>query len=107
MNRCLKLWTLGLVAAGLTLPAVAQSSGEQTYKARCAMCHGQDGLATTPVAKMMNVPSFKSPAAMKHTEAQLMEITEDGKGKMPSFKDKLSHAQVEQVVAYIRSLQRK
>ena len=106
MNRCVRLWSLGLLIAALGVPALAQNNGEQTYKARCAMCHGPDGLATTPVAKMMNVPSFKSPAAMKHTEAQLVEITTDGKGKMPEFKDKLSAAQIHDVVAYIRHLQK-
>lgn len=105
MNRCFRMWTFGLVVAGLAVPVMAQNNGEQVYKARCAMCHGQDGLATTPVAKMMNVPSFKSPVAMKHTEAQLAEITRNGKGKMPSFAGKLSDAQIHDVVVYIRHLQ--
>lgn len=107
MNRTLKLWTLGLIAASLAVPVVAQNNGEQTYKSRCAMCHGQDGLANTPVAKMMNVPSFKSPMAMKHTEAQLTDITENGKGKMPAFKGKLTPAEIHAVVAYIHALQHK
>lgn len=107
VNRRMKLWSFGMVVASLAVPAFAQNNGKQIYSSRCAMCHGQDGLANTPVAKMMNVPSFKSPAAMKHTEAELTEITEDGKGKMPEFKSKLTHAQIEQVVAYIRELQRK
>lgn len=105
MNRTLKLWSLALVVAGLAVPALAQDSGKQIYASRCAMCHGQDGLATTPVAKMMNVPSFRSAAAMKHTEAQLAEITADGKGKMPEFRSKLSSAQIHDVVEYIRHLQ--
>lgn len=107
MNRCTRLWSLGILIASFAVPALAQNNGEQIFKARCAMCHGQDGLANTPVPKMMQVPSFKSPAVMKHTEAQLVAITENGKGKMPAFKGKLSHAEVEQVVSYIRSLQRK
>jgi cytochrome c6 len=106
VNRCGRLWFLGLLIATLAFPALAQNNGEQIYKARCTMCHGQDGLATTPVAKMMNVPSFRSPAAMHHTSAQMIDITNNGKGRMPSFKGTLTAAQVEQVVAYIRHLQR-
>jgi len=106
VNRSVRLWSLGLLIAALAFPALAQNNGEGIYKARCAMCHGQDGLATTPVAKMMNVPSFRSPAAMHHTAAQLIDITNNGKGKMPAFKGKLTEAQIEQVVEYIRHLQR-
>jgi cytochrome c6 len=106
VNRSVLLCSLGLLITALAVPALAQTNGEQVYKARCAMCHGQDGLATTPVAKMMAVPSFRAPAAMKATEAQMIAITNDGKGKMPAFKGKLTSAQVEQVVAYIRKLQK-
>lgn len=107
MNRCTRLCFLGLLIASMAVPALAQSNGKQIYASHCAMCHGQDGLAATPVAKMMNVPSFKSPAAMKHTEAQLSEITENGKGKMPEFKGKLTSAQIHDVAAYIHELQHK
>lgn len=106
MNRCVQLCLLGLLTAALGVPALAQSNGEQVYKAQCAMCHGQDGLATTPVAKMMAVPSFKSPAVAKLTPAEMIAATENGKAKMPAFKGKLSQTQIEEVVAYIRKLQK-
>ncbi len=106
MKRSVRLWSLGLLAAAASIPALAQNNGEQVYKARCAMCHGQDGLATTAVAKMMSVPSFKSPAAKKMTAAQMIAATTDGKGKMPAFKGKLTAAQIEQVVGYIQKLQK-
>jgi cytochrome c6 len=106
VNRNVRLWSLGLLVAALAVPAMAQSNGEQVYKAKCAMCHGQDGLATTPVAKMMSVPSFKSPAVAKMTEAQMVAAVTNGKGKMPAYKGKITDAQIEQVVAYIRHLQK-
>jgi len=106
VNRCVQLCSLGLLIAALSVPALAQSNGEQVYKAQCAMCHGQDGLAATPVAKMMNVPSFKSPAMLKLSVAEMIAATNNGKGRMPEFKSKLSSAQIEEVVAYIRKLQR-
>lgn len=102
MNRSVRLWSLGLLIAALAVPAMAQSNGEQVYKAKCAMCHGQDGLATTPVAKMMSVPSFKAPAVAKMTEAEMVAAVNSGKGKMPAYKGKLTDAQIKDVVAYIR-----
>ncbi|MGA7884098.1 MAG: cytochrome c [Acidobacteriaceae bacterium] len=102
MNRSLRLWSLGLLVAALAVPALAQSNGEQVYKAKCAMCHGQDGLATTPVAKMMSVPSFKSPAVAKLSEAEMLASVNNGKGKMPAYKGKLTDAQIHDVVVYIR-----
>ncbi len=106
MKRCVRLWSLGLLLTALSVPALAQNSGEQVYKAQCAMCHGQDGLAATPVAKMMGVPSFKAPAIQKLTTADMIAATSNGKAKMPAFKGKLSQAQIEEVVAYIRKLQK-
>lgn len=102
MNRSVRLWSLGLLVAALGVPALAQSNGEQVYKAKCAMCHGQDGLATTPVAKMMSVPSFKSPAVAKMSEADMLASVNNGKGKMPAYKGKLTDAQIHDVIAYIR-----
>ena len=70
------------------------------------MCHGADGLGETPAGKMMKTPSFKSPEAVKATEAEMIEITKNGKAKMTAFKDKLTDAQIKDVVAYIRTLQK-
>jgi cytochrome c6 len=106
VKRNLRTWALSLLAVSLAAPAFAQNSGSDVYKAKCAMCHGTDGLAATPVAKMMKVPSFKDPAMVKMTEGQMVEATTNGKAKMPAFKDKLSAAQIKAVVAYIRALQK-
>jgi cytochrome c6 len=105
VNSGIRTLVLGLLAASLAVPVMAQS-GVDTYKSKCAMCHGNDGLADTPVAKMMKVPSFKDPSVQKMSESQLTEIVTDGKAKMPSYKGKLTDAQIKEVVAYIRKLQK-
>ena len=107
MNRRVRTWGLTLLAASLAVPLLAQSQGEQIFKERCAMCHGQDGTASTPMAKMMHIPSFKSAALVKAPEGQLIAATENGKGRMPAYKGKLSAQQIKDVVAYIRTLQKK
>ena len=64
-------------------------------------------LATSTMAKNMKVLSFKDPAMLKATDAQFIASTTNGKGtKMPAYKDKLTSAQIKDVVAYIRTLQK-
>ena len=95
-----------LLAATLAAPAFAQNAGADTYKSKCAMCHGPDGTAATPMGKMLKIPSFKDPAVVKASDASLIAITKDGKGKMPAYNGKLTDAQVREVVSYIRTLQK-
>ena len=106
MNLPIRSWALSLLAASLAAPLLAQTEGADIFKSKCAMCHGTDGSATTPMAKMMNIPSFKSPDLVKAPESQLFDATKDGKGKMPSYKGKLTDSQIKEVVTYIRKLQK-
>ena len=85
-------------------PAFAQAPGADTYKAKCAMCHGADGLAATPMGKSMKILSIKDPAMAGAPDARLIASTENGKGKMPAYKGKLTDAQIKDVIAYMRSL---
>lgn len=105
MNR-IRMATMILLAASIAGPAYAQSSGADLYKTKCAMCHGADGLAATPMAKSMKVLSFKDPAMIKASDAQFIASTTNGKAKMPAYKGKLTDAQIKDVVAYIRTLQK-
>ena len=83
MKHRIRTAAMILLAASIAAPAFAQSAGADTYKAKCAMCHGPDGTAATPMGKMMKIPSFKDPDLVKATDAALIAATKDGKGKMP------------------------
>lgn len=102
-THCIGLILLSVSIAGT---GFAQQTGEGLYKAKCAMCHGADGVGNTPVGKSMRVNSFKSDADVKATDADLIKVTKDGKGKMPAYAGKLTDAQIGDVVAYIRTLQK-
>ena len=51
-----------LLAASIAAPAFSQARGADIYKAKCAVCHGSDGLAVTPMARIVKTLSFKDPA---------------------------------------------
>jgi cytochrome c6 len=95
-----------LVVGFIAGAALAQAPGEVTYKAKCAACHGADGLANTPTAKSLKVISFKAPEKIKATDAQFIAVTRDGKDRMPAYKDKLTDEQIKAVTAYVRRLQK-
>ena len=107
MNRKMMALMVCMLVAQWSLPAFAQGGGEATYKAKCAMCHGADGLADTPTGKALKVPSVKSPEFQALSESEMFASTKNGKGKMPAYKDKLSDSQIHEVVAYMRTLEKK
>lgn len=92
--------------AAFTLPAIAQDSGADTFKAKCQMCHGADGLGNTPVGKMAKIVSLKDPTVISATDADLIAVVKNGKNKMPPNNGKLTDDQIIAVVAYIRTLQK-
>ena len=97
-----------LLATAMSVPAaLAQGPGAALYKSKCEMCHGPDGKAATPMAKMMQVPSFEASGVKKKTDAALFDAIENGKGKMPAYKGKLNSKQIKDLVAYIRVLDKK
>ncbi|HTX42568.1 MAG TPA: cytochrome c [Acidobacteriaceae bacterium] len=106
MNHRIRTAALILLAATIAAPVFAQSAGADTYKAKCAMCHGPDGTAATPMGKMMKIPSFKDPAEVGASDATLIASTKNGKGKMPAYNGKLTDGQIKEVVSYIRTLQK-
>ena len=97
---------LTMLAAGLALwgtPAAADDAAA-TYKAKCAMCHGADGKGDTPVGKKMGIHDFASAEVQKASDGDLIAIITKGKNKMPAYENKLSAAQIKEIVTYIRSL---
>lgn len=49
----------------------------------------------------MSVRPFTDPEVSQMSEAALIDITKDGRGKMPAYKDKLTDVQIKEVVEYI------
>jgi cytochrome c6 len=89
-----------------SVTSLAQSSGADTYKAKCQMCHGADGLGGTPAGKAMKARPFNAPDVLKESDTDLMAVIKNGKNKMPAFAGKLADGQITDVVAYIHTLQK-
>ena len=106
MKNQIKLAFMGIMVAVTVSPVLAQSSGADTYKAKCTMCHGADGSGNTPAGKSMKALPFTSPDLVKASDADLIAATKNGKGKMPAYSGKLTDGQIKDVIAYIRTLQK-
>jgi cytochrome c6 len=106
MKSNFQIALLSLLSISLALPAMAQQTGEATFKAKCAMCHGTDGTGNTQIGKNMKIRSLKSADDIKETDAELLKQTKEGVGKMQGYAGKLTDAQIQDVVTYIRILQK-
>ena len=103
------LFRISIVLAFTTaaLSGYAAPPTATVYKSNCAPCHGVAGDANTAAGKSFKVPSFSSDAVLKESDADLLAIEKNGKGKMPAWHDKLSDGQLQDLVAYIHTLQKK
>lgn len=84
------------------------ADGVTIFGAKCALCHGKDG-AGLPNWKAKGQPDFTNADWQRsQTDAQITEAVKNGKGKfMPSFKAKLSDAEIASVVARVRAFGKK
>ena len=77
----------------------ANSGPADIYAAHCAKCHGADGRARTAKGKRVGATDFTS--EWNRDEARGMRIITNGKDEMPSFKKKLSAAEIKAVFTYV------
>jgi mono/diheme cytochrome c family protein len=96
-------------APGAAGTAVRQSDVDASalYSKHCATCHGKDGRAKTFKAKFNKARDLTDAVWQSEvSDERLFNSVTQGRGKMPSFKKKLSAAQVESLVAYVRGLKK-
>jgi cytochrome c6 len=81
-------------------------AGGDTFKAKCAACHGPTGAGDTTMGKNLKLRDLGSADVQKQTDDELVAIITAGKGKMPAYGTKLSKDQVGAVVKFIRTLKK-
>ena len=101
MMKWLQRIALFSFVLALVLPQLALAdSGTDTFKAKCAMCHGADG-AGKPA---MGTKALSGKDIQKMSDADLTAAITNGKGKMPAYKGKLTDAQISDVVKFVHTL---
>ena len=78
-----------------------------TFDAKCATCHGKDGRGKTIKGKLSHARDLTSGEWQNEvTDERLFNSISNGRNKMPAFKKKLSEAQIDELVAYVRRFRR-
>ncbi len=97
----------GVVALALLFSAYSLAdSGADTYKTKCAACHGANGAGDTMIGRNLNLRALGSADVQKKSDDELFTIISKGKDRMPRFDRKLSKDQIRDVVRYIRALRK-
>ncbi len=106
MKKVILAVLLTAIALFLILPSLSWAQ-EDTYKAKCAGCHGTDGKGTA-AGKKMGAQEFSSPAVQRMSDADLADFIENGgPQKKPShaFANKgVSAAEAAKLATYVKSL---
>lgn len=99
-----------LVLIVITGPAFAQdaAAGKAVYAKKCQACHAADGNGNAAMANALKV-EFKplsSDEVQKMSDADLKKVVTAGMGKMKPVAG-LMPAEVDGIVAYLRTLKKK
>jgi mono/diheme cytochrome c family protein len=98
------LIVLGLAAASVAAVQAADAkAGQAAFDKSCKSCHGPDGAGNPAIAKMFKVDmrDLKSADVQAMSDADLMKIITDGKGKMKPVAS--ASASAADIVAYMRT----
>ncbi len=102
LRASLAVLTLALVFSTYTFAA----GGAETFKAKCAACHGATGAGDTTMGKNLKIRDLGSADVQKQSDADLETAITTGKGKMPAYDGKLTKEQISDLVKYIRTLKK-
>lgn len=71
----------------------------EIFAKRCAACHGKEGKGDTPMAQKLGARDI---SALKASEAEIAEVIANGKGKMTSFKGKMTDEEIKSVAKFVK-----
>lgn len=100
MKKLSLLATIIIASAGVSFGADAAALWTQ----HCASCHGKDGSGNTTMGKKLAVKDYTK--EQNFSDAEAKKVIADGKDKMKGFKGKLSDADIDALVKYVRSLKK-
>ena len=90
--------------ANAASPVDEFATARANYQKNCEGCHGEtgEGGLVKVENKRIKVPSLKADHALKHTDEQITKMITNGEEEMPAFKDKMSAAEISEMVRFIR-----
>lgn len=95
------------VSASETTRTVPTSESRDIWiKAKCALCHGENGSGETAHGKKTETPDLRAESTRTKTDEELKACIERGEHKMPAFRVKLTDEQVALLIQYVRDLPR-
>lgn len=82
-----------------------QAEGQHLYAGRCAHCHEENDLALKPPPPNVHgvMQRGKLPSGAAATDDAIRRLVLTGKGKMPSFAGRFTDAQMQALIAYLRT----
>jgi mono/diheme cytochrome c family protein len=106
--RVLTLALLGMILEVPTASAGDAAAGKVVYSNKCMICHGADGSSATGYAKALGLDPahLGSDHVQKKSDAELKKVILEGSGKMKPVKG-LSEIDIDNVIAYVRTLGKK
>lgn len=91
-----------MLAAFCLFAAADANDGEAIYKARCKVCHGEDGV---PKSFAKGSSAFNDKEWKEATSLEVIEkVVSEGRKRMPAFRNKLTPEQIKAVSAYLKTL---
>ncbi len=95
--------TSAICAAQAAPPA--GSSGAELFKNNCAVCHGDNG-AGSALGKRLLTPDLRNKETRQKSPSALAQTISAGKKNMPPFEGKLSGAEIQKLIEYVRQFHR-
>ena len=91
-------------AASLATTPDELASARINFKKNCETCHGETGEGGPKEVdgKRFKVPNLREGHALKHTDEKFVVQITEGDEEMPAFKDKLSTAEINDLVKFVR-----
>jgi len=105
----LLLLVLAVQLNGLAWPngSPKETDAGALFGKNCATCHGKDGRAKTFKAKFDHARNLTDPEWQASvSDERLFNSITNGRGHMPAWGKKLSEAEINSLVAYVRQLKK-
>ncbi|MDQ3684855.1 MAG: cytochrome c [Acidobacteriota bacterium] len=86
-------------------PTVEFAAAQATFNATCVNCHkqnGEGGIADLGGGEKLEVPSFKTGQRLTDTDEDFARQIANGGEGMPAFGKRLTPAQIDELVRYVR-----